>query len=213
MKHPRQGSDAVLAGFVLANNYWSNDAYVGVANFSADMACLLPSRDLDKVYSLLCAYWGGGTVLNIPKIKEYLKLISQNRGGPDHIFTTEQDYEQVIKNLHPQQRKEFVDKHIEVHLNKEIREVYEKMDTVLITDGEIYNLPEVIDYINQTAVLTRNIIFLIHNPRQYQEWSQLALPNTQLVHVDMPQDLLNLAIGQAKRSGPPEAKPASLFWR
>src|SRR3989344_5738568 len=211
MKHPQEGSDAVLAGFVLANNYWQNDSNIGMVNFSADMAALLPTRNLDEGYSMLCAYWGGGTVVNIPKVREYMQRVA--RGGEERYFTSEQDYQRLVEHMHPDQRKEFLDKHVEVNLDRAVKETYEKMDTCIITDGDIYNLPEVIGYINTMAAMTRNVVFLINNPRQYTEWSKLVLPNTQIVPVEKAEDLLGLAIGEAKKIAPHEEKPTSLFWR
>ncbi len=218
MKHPKDGSNAVLASFVLANNYWRNEAEVGVVNFSVDLVALLPTRNLDEVYSLLCAYWGGGTVVNIPKVKEYMQRLARKGQGlglypEERYFTSEEDYERLVEHMHPEQRREFLDKHLEVNLDKAVKEVYEKMDTCIITDGDILNLGEVIGYVNSMAAVTRNVVFLINNPRQYAEWSKLVLPNTQIVPVDKAEDLLGLAIGEAKKIVPAEEKPASLFWR
>ena len=55
MVHPSQGSHAVLAGFILAMNYHKNGKKVGVMNFSSDLYVLEPTRDIDAVYSTLCA--------------------------------------------------------------------------------------------------------------------------------------------------------------
>ena len=216
MEHPNSGSKAITASFVLARNYWENGAKVGVANFSCDTAFLFPTRDLDLAYSMLCAYWGGGTVLNVDKIKEYVEKMA--KGGPAGMpqmpyYTTEQDYEHLVARMPEQQQKEFLDKKMEVDVSKKVQDTYEKMDNVLITDGGIWNLEEVIGYLNGLAELTRNTVFLIDSWGQGEEWSQKSLPYTQIITVSKPEDLLGLSIGEAKKIVPDQEKPASLFYQ
>ena len=135
-------------------------------------------------------------------------------GSMARYFTTERDdpeeYERIVEQMHPEQRKEFLDKHIEIQL-PEVKEVYEKMDNILITDGGIFNLPEVIDYLNSTSEVTRNVVCVIDNPGQYKEWEAMGLKNTQIIPVDKPKDLIGVAIGEVKQMVPPEDKPKSLF--
>ncbi|HYD03715.1 MAG TPA: hypothetical protein VEC16_05445, partial [Alphaproteobacteria bacterium] len=78
MRNPANGiSYAVLTGFVLAKNYHANGAGVGVFNFSVDSQMLMPTRKLDDVYHLLCAYFGGGTSYNVDKVKAYLSILEK----------------------------------------------------------------------------------------------------------------------------------------
>ena len=194
MPNPNNGSVAVLASFILARNYWENGANVGVVNFSGDSAFLLPTRDLLGVYSMLTAFWGGGTVVNVNKIRQYLDLISKPEQRDFQFYTTEEEF---IKQHGDYKR--FYDKDIEIKLDQTLKETYNRIDTVMITDGGIYNLQEVVEYINSTAKITRNIIFLV-DPHSYSNnWTEMNLPNTQVVKVDKIEDLIGLSIGLSKR--------------
>lgn len=236
MTEPTQSSLAVLASYILARNYYENGASVGVINFSTDLAMLPPTRDINAVYSMLCAYWGGGTVLNHKKIMEYVKRIADEnlfsiqrlrrseRGSGEfpqgheanspYVLTTEQDYEDLIKGLHPDERKQFEEKSLTVNLkDRKIKETYESIDTVMITDGYIWNIEEFVDFINTTGKVTRNIIYLINNRGGYKELKDKTLPNTQIIPIDKPEDLIGHAIGRVKTLVPAEPRPASLFYR
>ncbi|MBI4453655.1 VWA domain-containing protein [Candidatus Woesearchaeota archaeon] len=236
MKRPEDGSLAVLASFILARNYYENESSVGVINFSTDLAMLPPTRDINAVYSMLCAYWGGGTVLNKNKIIEYLERIAQNEllsvdkqrrsqysrkpfsAGQDpnmpYVLTTDQDYEELIKGMHPDFKKQFIEKNLKVNLgNKQFKETYESIDTIIITDGEIFNIEELIDFINTAAVVTRNEMYLIDNRGGYKGLRDKILPNTNITPVDKEEDLIGLAVGRVKTLIPAERKPVSLFYR
>jgi hypothetical protein len=205
---------ARLAGFILARNYHVNGAEVGVVNFSTDTAFLLPTRELDEAYSMICAYWGGGTILNIPKIQEYVERIAE-RGRDstvERMYTTEEDYQRLVDRMSPEQQRAFVEKHLTVDLKGEVRTTYDKLDTAIITDGGIGNLDEVVAYINQTATVSRNTIFLVGRD-DLGDWDQLHLPNTQIIPVNKPDDLIGCVIGDVRNLVPEEQKPASLFYK
>ena len=211
MVHPSCGSKAILAGFALARNYWENGSKVGVVNFSCDTAFLQPTRELQDVYSMLCAWWGGGTALNFEKIKEYMKGIAKHEGKP-LVYTTEEDYAKFVGRMHPEKQKEFTEKELHVDVNKNVKEVYQKMDNILLTDGGIWNMEEVVSYLNSTAEITRNTVFILDSPYMSKEWDKLHLPHTQLIHVKKKEDLMGLAIGEVKKMVPQVSKPASLFY-
>ncbi len=213
MDSPESGSHAVLAAFMLARNYYKNGSKVGVCNFSADMAMLIPTRDLEAVYSMLCAYWGGGTVLNIDKVKQYVKRIAESEGKDESevVYTTEDDYKKLVERMDHQEQKQFMEKSLELNIKGKLKETYERMDTVMITDGGIANIDEVVAYINSTAEMTRNTIFLVKGGWYHSSWEKMELPNTQIVPVEKKEDLRGLAIGKVKKLAPPSGKPTSLF--
>jgi len=219
MTHPRNKSHAVNTGFVIARNYYANNAKIAVMNFSADSFLLLPTRELHDVYAALCAYWGGGTVLDTEKMKEYItkyfgKEFYSGKKSANYIVSDEKDYEELIGRLGKRERKEFEKKaSIEVKL-KEVKEVFDKVDMHMITDGEIANLPEVIEYFNSISKMTRSTIYLIENPNQYAEWQSLNLPNTQIINVENEKDLEHICIGKVKKNLVPEnPTPKNLFYR
>lgn len=201
MMDPRFMSHAVLAAFVLSLNYYMNSTKVGVMNFSCDSAFLFPTRELGDVHKLLCAYWGGGTVYDVKKIKEYINLLSFNDdlGIKGYSFSDKRDYERLLSQLDPEKRKEFEHKQLDVNLNERVNEVYEKLDHVMITDGGICNLGEVINYFNSISSATRNTILVTGNRQFAAESAALGLRNTQVFSVDNDKDLSKIAIGYVKK--------------
>ncbi len=216
MAHPDSGSHAVLASFILARNYHKNDVRVGVMNFSADSAFLMPTRDLEATYSMLCSYWGGGTVLDTEKIRQYFDKLAQIERGrrmPEFYASTEEDYKRLLERLPESERKQFEKKtDIEVK-TPERRAVCEKLDNIMITDGGIANLPEVVSYLNELGQATRNTIFIIGNENEAKRWQELNLSNTQVVSVAEPKDLEGLAIGKVRKLIPASGEPRSAFYR
>lgn len=216
MPSPEQGSPAVTAGFVAARNYHRNGAKVGVMNFSADSAFLLPTRELRDVYSMLCGYWGGGTALNTDKVRQYFDNIGRREKGkkiPSAYATDQKDYEKFMKNiekasqqemeriverLDPEDQKKLRDKNINIKIPKERRQICEKLDNLIISDGDIHNLPEVIRYLNELAPTTRNTC-IITQEFFANQWKRMNLPNTQIIYAATESDLYNITIGKVKR--------------
>lgn len=193
MAHPSQGSHAVLAGFILAMNYHKNGKKVGVMNFSSDLYALEPTRDIDAVYSTLCAYYGAGTTLNLKKVQEYFFLLSRNKLKKNE--SNDRDYSDMMKALLPGNEGNTVNGNIE----EKIIEIYDRIDNFIITDGGISNLKEMIGYVNVLSKYTRNTIFLINNNSYYNELVKLDIPNTHVIDVRHVSDLTKLAIGKAKK--------------
>ncbi len=69
MRHPSLDSVAVLSMFILGRNYHANGSRIGLGNFSREMLLVPPTRELEEYYRAACAYWGGGTVLDVGRIK------------------------------------------------------------------------------------------------------------------------------------------------
>ena len=202
MPNPRFESDAVLAAFVLARNYHANGANVGIMNFSSDALLLPPGRDLNAFYQAACAWWGGGTVVNIEKVKEMFRRLSLDE-RVDAEISTEEDYRKMLKNLRPEEQRaidEYAkEKRLNVRLDKKLSETYQKIDNIIITDGAIWNITDLVKYLNEIGDQARNTIFIIDNPADYKAWSEMAekgeLRNTVVVPVNSPRDLLDVSIG------------------
>ncbi|MBW3015705.1 hypothetical protein KY330_04750, partial [Candidatus Woesearchaeota archaeon] len=159
MPHPSSMSNAILAGFILAINYHRNKRMIGVHNFSCDSAMLLPTRDINDVFKMLTAYFGGGTVFDPKKMKDYFKMLAM-KGDLERLgikgvnISNEKDYEKLLARLDPVEREKLKTKELNVRLKQKVKEYYEKVDHVLLTDGGIFNLDEVIEYFNQTGEYT-----------------------------------------------------------
>ncbi len=77
-------SYAVLGAFAIARSYMESGAKVGVVNFSGRNIKLYPTRG-DEVYRYIKIYQGGGTVLNVKDLEEYVKRV----GEADYILITD----------------------------------------------------------------------------------------------------------------------------
>jgi len=196
MAHPSndRGAMQVLAAFVLGKNYHANGSHVGGWNFSEDIAFLPPSRDLDAFYSLMCGYWGGGTVLNVEKLK---KFVEESRFGDSKILLSdEKDYHRLLDRMSDEEKKKVMDKSLQLDMSK-VKAKYEKLDNILITDGCIGNIAEVLRHLQDLGKITRNFVFLT-DAGQYDDWSKLKLPNTTVYKATTPEELRNVTLGRAK---------------
>jgi len=198
MAHPNapRGASQILAAFIIGKNYHANGSMVGGWNFSEDIAFLPPNRDLDAYFSLMCGYWGGGTYLNIDKLK---KFVAQSRFGEKEIqFSDEQDYKHLLARMTEEEKKQVMDKNLHLDMKK-IKAKYEKLDNVLITDGAIGNAEDVLRYLQSLGEITRNFVF-ITDKGIYKDWKKLesTLPNTFVYEATTPEDLRNLAMGRSK---------------
>jgi len=85
MRNPdRKVSYAVLGAFAIARSYLESGAKVGVINFSNRNIELLPTKG-DEVYKVIKIYQGGGTVLHVDQLEEYVKKV----GNADYILITD----------------------------------------------------------------------------------------------------------------------------
>lgn len=197
MPHPRDLSPAVLAAFILARNYAANGAKVGVMNFSTHMLFVRPSRNLSRVWQGLCAWWGGGTVLDVAKIRDWLLRLRDEKLA-EIEFSSEADYRALLERLDLDEEM-FQQKRLEVPLrNVKISRVFEQLDTILITDGAIMNINEVVTHIQRFGQRARTFVFLINNPADLQHWRELNLPNTRIFEVSDAEDLPAMILNRVR---------------
>ncbi|MBI4441406.1 hypothetical protein HY639_04515 [Candidatus Woesearchaeota archaeon] len=198
MKHPKHKSFAVLMGFILAKNYHANGAKLFLANFSADILFIGPTRDLDVIQQGLCAYWGGGTVLNIDKLRAYFETYGCKE-SKEIVFTDAEDYKKMLQQLTLTEQERFLQKAIAPKLDKHVQELYERTDNVLVSDGYIGNVEELVGYMNTISPYSRNTLILISNEHEYARWQKMPLKNTNIVLVEKEEDCLGIAIGKARK--------------
>lgn len=193
MEHPRAKAVQILAAHLLGTNYHANGSLVGGANFSADLAYLPPTRDLAAYRSLMTAYWGGGTVLNTEKLRQWLV---ENKKGLQVDSIEDRD---LLSHIDPRKRREFEEKNLQVRLDRARRERLERLDGVIISDGYIANGEEVIDFLHALAEHARVYAF-ITSEAGYQQWLPHASPrrNVFVYKAVSPRDLIGLSLGLAK---------------
>lgn len=89
-------SIAVLAAFAAARSYFFNGAKVAVANFSGKTVTLPFTANQEEVWKQLVLYQGGGTTVNIEKIK---KLAEKHDKRIDYLIITDTEISNVTSTL------------------------------------------------------------------------------------------------------------------
>jgi len=99
MKDPRKCSYAVLGAFAIARSYMDVGGKVGVINFSGKSIEQAPCRG-KEVYEALAVYQGGGTRLDVGKLKQYIERYACK--DYDFILITDagiENIEEVVRYL------------------------------------------------------------------------------------------------------------------
>jgi hypothetical protein len=200
MPHPRHVSAAVLTAFVLARNYHANGSSIGLMNFSSDILFVPPTRRLHHIYQAACAYWGGGTVLNIDKIREWLRRLRHETLG-DMECSTEDDYRDLLERLDADVDA-FSEKELIVCLPQTGPTICEALDTVLITDGAVVNSSELVAYLHQLGRVSRVFVFLVvrgdASAAMLEKWRRHQLENVVIQVITDAEDLAGLALGSLR---------------
>lgn len=197
MPDPAVESHAVLAAFVLAETYYRSGADVGGYNFSADVAFLPPGRDLDTLHALLCARWGGGTLLDWETLTGFVGRMDRLDGV---VLSEESDHEAALERLAADdvQRNPGPDSPPGSSAVPEVDPTFETVDHVLVTDGELANEEEAAGFLEGVSEHARNLLFLTDDSR-YEAWAGRDIPETWVYAAADPEDLVALAVGQGRR--------------
>ncbi|MEW6002695.1 MAG: vWA domain-containing protein [Nitrospirota bacterium] len=90
MRHPDLDiSYAVLGAFSIARNYFEHDSRVGVINFSDTNLEVEPTWDKARSYEMLKVYQGGGTMLDLDRLRRYLNKLGNRVEEMDLILITD----------------------------------------------------------------------------------------------------------------------------
>ncbi len=181
-------SYAALSCCILARSYHQRGQYVGAINFDSGASVHPYSRDLDSLMLFLTAYKGGGTTVNLDLVKEMLHM--------PHTFTYD---EKMIRKMVEQQRlpPEVIRKQVSLDM-KAVQHLSDRViDVYMITDGDISNQTEVLDYFANLPKLHRAAIILTNGKRD--EISQYG-DKIHICTVKDEKDLPYLAVREASRS-------------
>ena len=193
MPRPSAESNAILTAFVLAATYRRNGAAVGGYNFSGGVAFVPLSRNRDALHSLLCARWGGRTVLDRDALTRFVDRMDSIEGV---TFAEEVAHENVLdRELGTDDRETAGDDPATDGPTTAIDTpaAFAGLDHVLITDGDIANEEAVIAFIERVRGRT---IVLLTETANHERWADRDLDAWVYAATDE-SDLLDLAIGLA----------------
>lgn len=191
MPRPDEESVAVLAAFVLAANYNRNGAAVGGYNFSGGVAFLPPGRHLDALHSLLCARWGGGTVLDRDALTRFVDRIDDLEGV---TFSEEVAHDEMLDREVGDGERGGAD---DWPADADVPEAFAGLDHVLVTDGDVANEAAVADFVRHIGERSRTFV-LLTDASNYERWAERDLTNTLVYAVGDEADLVDLAVGIAR---------------
>lgn len=148
-------SYAVLAAVSAARSYRLHESAVGVINFSGKSYYLPYTYDIDQAMAAICAYQGGGTVVDMELLEEML--------GPEEA-SRYNNSNQSIDNIPDR----FVEKDVEVSeqtFRKALQE--DTIDLLMFTDGGIANLDAVVEELEARRALNRGTLILTGRHEQF----------------------------------------------
>ena len=150
MPDPRVLKDyATIAGAIILMSYLRSGAEVSVALFDSETGELFTSRDEYELLAKLCGYKGGGTSIDMKRLKEDLKR--KLKYPPLDLRLNE---DEIKKN--PFFRK-YLKKNAKINFEKIIKKEH-ITDLYIITDGGIANIDEVIKFLQENSKTYRPTI-------------------------------------------------------
>ncbi|MDD5182324.1 MAG: hypothetical protein PHC66_04095 [Candidatus Nanoarchaeia archaeon] len=191
MADPRETKDyATIAAAIFALSYRRSGAEVGVSLFDDGSDELVFSRKEDELLSVLCGYKGGGTEIDMERLKKDLEL-SEKRS-----YINSMSEEEIKRN--PMMR---------AYLKKNARlstppSTESSTDFVIITDGGIGNLSEVLNFLRENPQYRPTIIhtgdFGLDIPGYNGETG--VYEGVQVLKANNRKDIVDIAKGSVKRN-------------
>ncbi len=142
---------ATIAGAIFVLSYLRSHAKVGIALFDSETSEIFYGYDEDELLAVLCGYKGGGTSIDMERLKEDLEKSKQ-----DYLRLDNKLLEEEVKR-NPLFRKYLIKRaHVNVsNLRSESKKI---TDFVIITDGGIKNIDEVIEFMKENPQYRPTII-------------------------------------------------------
>jgi hypothetical protein len=178
-------SFAVLGAYCAARSYHIHGSSIGVINFSGESFYLPYTRELDDALGAVSAYQGGGTVADVEMIRKML--------GPEMAELYAKNPERNLGDL----PRDAIKKEIEIGVPEEVFEA-ESIDVVMITDGGICNLDEVLDLFEEKAQLNRATIVLVKGFAQ--QMMEIERRKINIHRLDRLLDIPDLVIKETSRN-------------
>jgi len=201
--HPaNKKSMQVTSGVCAARSYHVHGSQIGVINFSGDSFYYEYTRDLVSACAAICAYQGGGTVVDVELIKTMLE-----KGNVK--FGRGRSAEEIAEELKGKSMREIeelglprgaVRKSVELnHSSFEKALAGNDIDLLMFTDGGIANLRETLDFFEEQAQPNRATIIL-SGSYNFGEWFDYdsKTGKVKIIHVDKDSDIPLITIGQMK---------------
>jgi hypothetical protein len=188
MPDPRKSkSYAALGGVCGARSYHLHGSSVGVINFSGKSFYLPYTRNLDEALGAICAYQGGGTSVDVDMVRKML--------GPEMAELYARRPESAVGRL----PKDAIRKEVSLSV-PQFSEAFaaESIDVVMLTDGGIGNLAEVLDLFEEKAQLNRATIVIAHGFEQ--ELKEMKDRRINVLRVDEDKDMPNIVIKETQGS-------------
>jgi hypothetical protein len=186
-------SYAVLAAYCAARSYHINGSYIGVINFSGKSFYLPYTRKLNDALGAISAYQGGGTKVDIQMLRKMLNA--------DLAKLYEEMYEKNMLNIRelPQ---EVIKKNIEInikHLSDALLEGH--IDLLMFTDGGIYNIGEVITFLEERININRVTIVLSDRFKEFSTIPEyFENKKIRVYKVSKEEDIVKITIDNVKES-------------
>ncbi|MCX6710237.1 MAG: hypothetical protein NTV63_04800 [Candidatus Woesearchaeota archaeon] len=150
MPNPQQETCyATLAGTIFIMSYFRSGCNVGVSLFDSEMTDIFRSEDEDELIKMICSYKGGGTSIDLDRLK---KDIAESKSEIP-IDLKKINEEEIRKN--PLFRK-YLNKNGRISLQELTSQSY--VDLMIITDGGIMNVDELIDFMKNNEKYRPTII-------------------------------------------------------
>lgn len=178
-------SHAVLGGYCAARSYHIQGSHVGVINFSGSSFYLPYTRKLEHALGAISAYQGGGTTVDLEMIKKMLgnEMYELYKSVPE-------------SSMRPVPR-EAMKKEISLNM-PQFEEAFtaDSVDVIMITDGGIWNLNELLDLFEEKSQINRASVILAHG---YAQEISERKGKINVHKIDKPEDILTIAIKEATK--------------
>jgi len=186
MPDPRQEKcHGTIAAGIIAKSYLESGSEVGVVLFDSSSTEIVYGKNQDELLKLLCSYKGGGTSIDMEKLREDLKARSEHMPLDARL------------DINSLKNNPFFRKYLRKEAKIQLRGTGKQpTDLVIITDGGIANIEEMLDFCTQNPNYRPTIIhtggFNLDIPGYDQQTSGVYEGIT-VLKAESPEDIIEMA--------------------